>query len=89
MSLYISLNDTPGKSNCSSACLAVWKPLLVSGKIIAGSGVTMANLGIITFQDGTHQVTYLGAPLYTYSKDVNPGDTNGQGVDGVWFLVTP
>jgi len=22
-------------------------------------------------------------------KDVNPGDTNGQGIGGVWFLVTP
>ena len=89
MSLYISLKDAPGKSNCNAACLTVWKPVLVSGKIIAGAGVNLANLGIITLPDGTHQVTYLGAPLYTYSKDVNPGDTNGHGVDGVWFLVTP
>jgi predicted lipoprotein with Yx(FWY)xxD motif len=89
MSLYISLQDTSGKSNCTAACLTVWHPLLVSGKIIAGSNVNIANLGIITLPDGTHQVTYLGAPLYTYSKDLNPGDTNGQGVNGVWFLVTP
>jgi predicted lipoprotein with Yx(FWY)xxD motif len=89
MSLYISLQDAPGKSNCTPACLTVWQPFLVSGKIIAGIGVKLANLGIITLPDGTHQVTYLGAPLYTYTKDINPGDTNGQGVDGVWFLVTP
>jgi len=89
MSLYISLQDAPGKSNCNAACLTVWKPLLVSGKIIAGAGVTIANTGIITLPDGTHQVTYLGAPLYIYTKDVNPGDTNGHGVNGVWFLVTP
>lgn len=89
MSLYISLQDTPGKSNCTAACLTVWHPLLVSGKLIAGSGVNLANLGVITLPDGTHQVTYLGAPLYLYSKDLNPGDTNGQGVDGEWFLVTP
>jgi predicted lipoprotein with Yx(FWY)xxD motif len=89
MSLYISLQDTSGKSNCTAACLTVWHPLLVSGKIIAGSNVNITKLGIITLPDGTHQVTYLGAPLYTYSKDLNPGDTNGQGVDGEWFLVAP
>jgi predicted lipoprotein with Yx(FWY)xxD motif len=89
MSLYISLQDASGKSNCNAACQTVWQPLLVSGKIIAGSGVTLANLGIITLPGGTHQVTYLGAPLYTYTKDVNPGDTNGHGVDGAWFLVAP
>jgi predicted lipoprotein with Yx(FWY)xxD motif len=89
MSLYISLQDSPGKSNCTAACLTVWHPLLVSGKLIAGSDVKLANLGVITLPDGTHQVTYLGAPLYTYSKDLNPGDTNGQGVNGIWFLVTP
>ena len=89
MSLYISLHDAPGKSNCDAACQTVWTPLLVNGKIIAGSGVNLANLGIITLPGGTHQVTYLGAPLYTFTKDVNPGDTNGHGVDGAWFLVTP
>ena len=88
-SLYISLQDNPGKSNCSPQCLTTWRPLLVSGRIIAGSGVTQSNLGVILLQSGAHQVTYLGAPLYTYYNDVKPGDTNGQGLGGVWFLVTP
>ena len=88
-SLYISLQDTPGKSNCSPTCLMVWRPLLVSGRVIAGSGVTQANLGVILLPSGAHQVTYLGAPLYAYYNDVKPGDTNGQGLNGVWFLVTP
>jgi predicted lipoprotein with Yx(FWY)xxD motif len=88
-SLYLSLNDTPGTSNCSPTCLTLWKPLLVDKRIIAGPGVKQANLGVILLQSGAHQVTYKGAPLYYYYKDVNPGDTNGQGIDGVWFLVTP
>ena len=88
-SLYLSLQDTPGKSNCTADCLTVWKPVLVDARVIAGSGVMQANLGVIVLPNGTRQVTYLGAPLYTYSKDVNPGDTNGQGIGGVWFLVTP
>jgi predicted lipoprotein with Yx(FWY)xxD motif len=89
ISLYISLSDTPGKSNCTGDCLTSWKPLLVNGRVIPGSGVLQANLGVITLPNGTHQVTYLGSPLYTYYKDINPGDTSGQGIAGVWFLVTP
>jgi predicted lipoprotein with Yx(FWY)xxD motif len=67
----------------------VWRPLLVSGKIMAGSGVALANLGVIILPDGTRQVTYKGYPLYTYTKDLKPGDTNGHGIDGKWLLVTP
>jgi predicted lipoprotein with Yx(FWY)xxD motif len=88
-SLYISLKDTPGKSNCTGACLNSWKPLLAAARVIPAAGVSQANLGVITLSNGTHQVSYLGAPLYYYYKDVNPGDTLGQGVGGVWFLVTP
>lgn len=88
-SLYITTRDTPGKSNCSVDCRKVWKPLLANGSILPGEGVAAQNLGVILLPDGTRQITYLGAPLYYYSKDDNPGDTNGQGVDGVWFLVAP
>jgi hypothetical protein len=28
-------------------------------------------------------------PLYHFSGDQQPGDSNGQGVGGVWFAVTP
>jgi Secreted repeat of unknown function len=28
-------------------------------------------------------------PLYHFSGDQQPGDTNGQGVGGLWFAVTP
>ncbi len=88
-SLYISLKDSPGKSNCTADCLNVWKPLLANGRVLPGDGVAQVNLSVITLPNGSHQVTYLGSPLYYYSKDVNPGDTNGQGINGIWFLVTP
>ena len=35
------------------------------------------------------QVAYNGIPLYFYADDLEPGDVNGQGVDGVWFVVAP
>ena len=46
-------------------------------------------LGTLTRDDGTVQVTYNGWPLYHFSGDTAPGDTNGQGLEGVWFLVSP
>jgi hypothetical protein len=32
-------------------------------------------------------VTYDGQPLYTYAPDGGPGDTTGQGVGDVWWVV--
>lgn len=39
--------------------------------------------------DGRLQVTIGGWPVYRFSGDTEPGDTNGQGVGSTWFGVTP
>ena len=90
-SLYLFTNDTQnsGASTCTDDCLAKWPPLLTDGDPVPGEGVDEALLGTITRDDGTTQVTYNGWPLYTFADDTAPGDTNGQGVGDVWFLVTP
>jgi len=36
-----------------------------------------------------NQVEYNGHLLYTYSGDTAPGQTNGEGVVGKWFVCTP
>jgi len=87
MTLYVFGADTPGTSNCSTACLQNWPALtVVSGNPIAGSGVS-GTLGTITRSDGVKQVTLNGMPLYTFIRDTKPGDANGQGVTafgGLW-----
>lgn len=88
MTLYLFTKDTPGVSNCSGGCLQAWPPLLVTGEPVAGEGVT-GKLGVIVRDDGTRQVTYNDIPLYYYVSDVQPGDTTGQEVGGVWFVVEP
>jgi predicted lipoprotein with Yx(FWY)xxD motif len=88
MSLYIFTKDTPGVSNCSGKCLAAWPPLVASGDLVAGPGVT-GKLGSITRDDGTKQVTYNDMPLYYWASDTKAGDMTGQGVGGVWFLMSP
>jgi predicted lipoprotein with Yx(FWY)xxD motif len=87
--LYFSLQDKTGKSNCTGDCLTLWRPVFATGKIVTGSGVPAGKLGVIILDDGRRQVTYAGAPLYSYAKDNKAGDVNGNGLDGVWFVVTP
>lgn len=90
MSLYLFTKDTQnsGASTCVDDCLAKWPPLLTDGDPVAGEGVDETLLGTITRDDGTTQVTYNGWPLYYNAEDTAAGDTNGQGVGDVWFLVT-
>lgn len=60
---------------------------------VSGQAVTMQDLskyfGVVTHPDGGQQVTFLGWPLYYYAEDTKPGDTNGQGLQGVWYVVSP
>ena len=84
MTLYTNRNDKPGSSACNAACAQIWPPLLVtSGTPAAPSGV-MGTLGAVTWSDGTTQVTLNGQPLYLYAGDFKSGDTNGDGIDGIW-----
>lgn len=90
MTLYVFAKDDPGMSNCYDACAQNWPPLTVAkGETpTAGPGVT-GTLGVIERKDGTYQVTYNDMPLYYFFKDKNPGDANGQGIKGIWFVVHP
>ena len=42
----------------------------------------------MTRDDGSVQATYLGRPLYFYVSDTTPGDSTGEGVNGVWWSVS-
>jgi D-xylose transport system substrate-binding protein len=89
MTLYTFKNDQPGVSNCTGSCATAWPPLTVAQGVTptAGAGVP-GTLGVIERADGTYQVTYDDMPLYLYAKDTQVGDTNGQGVGNVWYVVT-
>jgi predicted lipoprotein with Yx(FWY)xxD motif len=39
--------------------------------------------------DGTMQVTYFGWPLYYYNCDKDVGDTTGENMQCIWFMITP
>jgi predicted lipoprotein with Yx(FWY)xxD motif len=89
--LYLFKKDSGGQSACAAACAAAWPPLRSSGEPVLGTGLTASRLGTTTRTDGRPQVTYNGHPLYRYTGDTKPGDTNGQGLTAfgaAWFTVS-
>ncbi len=92
MTLYTYKPDAsnPGKSVCTGGCAAAWPPFVVPAgqSPTAGAGVT-GSIATIVREDGSTQVTYRGAPVYYYKGDSAAGDTKGQGVGGIWFVVAP
>lgn len=87
MTLYMFTKDTQdaGTSACEGQCLVNWPPL--EGEPTAGEGIDDSKLGSFTKPDGTVQATYNGWPLYYWFQDTEPGQTTGQGVQGVWFVL--
>lgn len=85
--LYAFTNDKNGSSSCTANCIATWPALISRGAVTAGSGTDKALLGQTKRAEGTAQATYGDWPLYYYVGDMNPGDVDGQNVDGVWFVV--
>lgn len=89
--LYLFQKDTGTTSTCSGACAGGWPPYTTSGAPQAGSGASASLLGTTTRADGKTQVTYHGHPLYYFSGDGKPGDTNGQGLKAFgaeWDVVS-
>ena len=88
MTLYLYTKDTPNTSNCYDQCATNWPPLYADGNPTAPADVP-GTLGVTTRKDGKKQVTYNGWPLYYWVKDTKPGDTTGQGVGNVWYVLEP
>lgn len=89
--LYVFMNDTGSSSTCTGSCASTWPAFVANGEVKAGGGggVDASLLGTTKRDDGTMQVTYNGHPLYHFSGDQAAGDTNGQGIGGIWFVVSP
>ena len=84
--LYAFTKDKGDQSACSGECATNWPAL--TGTATAGTGAQASLLSTSMQPNGTSQVTYDGRPLYYFAGDAKPGDTNGQGVGDVWFVLT-
>ena len=85
MTLYLFVPDAQGESTCYDDCAANWPPF--GGDVSAGDGVDDSLLGTTERTDGTVQATYNGWPLYYFANDAAAGDTNGQAINEVWWVV--
>lgn len=88
ITLYSYAKDGPDVSNCIEGCAANWPPFYEDISAV-GEGLEANDFGIITRSDSRRQVTFRGKPLYYFINDKFPGDTFGQGIGDVWFLVIP
>ncbi len=77
-----------GVSACSGTCATYWPAITSSSAKPNVSGIS-GPVGTIVITGGKHQVTISGRPIYTYAPDKAPGQVKGQGVQGVWYVVSP
>jgi predicted lipoprotein with Yx(FWY)xxD motif len=85
--LYVFTADSGGTSTCYSSCADNWPALTADTVPQLGTGLAAADFGTTARTDGTTQVTFHGMPLYYYAGDSAPGQTNGQGLFGKWYVV--
>lgn len=87
--LYFLKTDitSNGTSTCTGNCVKNW-PAFYTDNLNLPAGLNATKFGVVTRPDGTKQVTYNGSPLYHFINDKKPGDTNGQGIKGVWYAYS-
>jgi len=85
--LYAFTKDADGQSTCFDACAAAWPAATVTDGFTPPAGVDPALVSTVDRPDGSKQLKVGKWPLYYYAGDGAQGDTNGQGVGGVWFVV--
>jgi predicted lipoprotein with Yx(FWY)xxD motif/uncharacterized cupredoxin-like copper-binding protein len=86
--LYHLTKDGQGQSTCAGGCAEHWPPMAAPADLSLPAGVP-GTLTAISRPDGTRQLAYNGMALYHYDDDKQAGQMEGQGEDGVWFVVSP
>jgi predicted lipoprotein with Yx(FWY)xxD motif len=88
MTAYMFDKDVAGsgKSNCAGPCAAAWPAITSTSTTPSVSGVTGA-VATIPGTGGANQITIDGHPIYTFASDKAAGDTNGQGVGKIWWVI--
>ena len=92
LTIYVFAADSADKSTCYGPCAKYWPPVLIpKGTMPPAKMAGIAGtFGVTMRTDGTQQLTYDKAPLYTFIKDKDSGDFYGQGVvasGGFWWAV--
>ena len=86
--LYAFTNDKNGSSTCYGACADAWPSVAANGATMPGPGLDAALFSNAARTDGTSQLKVGKWPVYRYAGDGAPGDVNGQGSGGTWFVIS-
>jgi predicted lipoprotein with Yx(FWY)xxD motif len=81
-------SNNPPTIACTGDCVKTWEPVLAPNGVDIRAGVEQGLVGTIDRPEGK-QVTLNGWPLYYYFKDLELGQTAGQGIGGTWFAIAP
>jgi predicted lipoprotein with Yx(FWY)xxD motif len=87
--MFVPDQEQNGEPTCYDDCAEAWPAFEATGEVTAGEGLDQSLLGTAERTDGTTQVTYNDLPLYYFSGDEAAGDTNGQGLMDVWYVMSP
>ena len=88
LTLYGFTKDSAGTPTCVGDCADAWPAVTVDGDELP-EGLDPKVFSVVDRPDGSKQLKVGKWPLYRFSGDSAPGDTNGQGSGGVWFVVAP
>jgi predicted lipoprotein with Yx(FWY)xxD motif len=94
--LYIFAPDgeAGGEPTCVDDCAANWPPLFVPATTTGSLVPALADeldpslFSVVEHPEGP-QLKVGDWPLYYFAHDTGPSQTNGQGVGGVWWVVSP
>lgn len=91
MTLYLFPPDPIGGSVCTGRCLENWPALTVESpdELTLAEGIPGTLSTFVREDTGAMQVAYNGIALYYWVRDTQPGDTTGNRVGRVWWVVPP
>ena len=78
--LYVSENDSDGKSTCYDSCASAWPPLMAEEQ-----GANVGHWSVIERDTGELQWAYKGQPVYQRFHD-SVTEPRGDGLDGFHLL---
>ena len=88
--LYVFMNDVDGTPTCVDDCATNWPPLFTTDASVPALADELdpSVFSVVDHPEGS-QLKVGDWPLYYFAGDSGPSQTNGQGIGGVWSLVSP